>query len=140
MTGDSQSARAVRNARHWLWVVRPKYYLDDAGDERKDLEPSEGFTPTAWWTCSAETRAGDTALIYRSTEKKDIAYFAVVRSDPEPLDLPGDELHGKPACQYEILERFAKPIPWAVIKNDDVVSQWSAVKVRFVRSSFAVPH
>jgi hypothetical protein len=119
-------------------VVRPAYYLDEDGQERKDLEPSAGFEPTAWWTCSAEARMGDTALLCRSTTRRDIAYFAVVRSDQEKLDLSGDELHGRHVCQYEIRERFAKPIPWATIKADDVLSQWGAVKVRFVRSSFPV--
>ena len=139
MICDQHGAGQDRKPRRWLWVVRPDYYLDEDGHERKDLEPSAGFEPTAWWTCSAETRMGDTALLYRSTKYKDIAYFAVVRSNPEKLDLPGDEFHGRHVCQYEILERFSKPIPWAAVKADDVLSQWGAVKVRFVRSSFPVP-
>lgn len=128
-----------REPRHWLWVTGPEYYLDENGAERRDLEPSAGFSPTAWWTCSPETRAGDTALIYRSRTKKDIAHYAVVRSDPELLDLPGDRLHGRPACQFEIIERFSRPIRWDAINNDEALREWNAVKVKFVRSSFAVP-
>jgi hypothetical protein len=68
-----------RDPRHWLWVTAPEYYLDENGAERRDLDPSAGFSPTAWWTCSPETQAGDTPLIYRSQKKKDIAHFAVAR-------------------------------------------------------------
>lgn len=25
--------------QYWLWVTKPKYYLDDDGNEREDLEP-----------------------------------------------------------------------------------------------------
>jgi hypothetical protein len=94
------------SARHWLWVAGPDYYLDESQKERPDLESAAGFSPSAWWTCSSQTRAGDTVLPYRSKTKKHIAHFLVVRSDAEPLDLPGDPFHGKHVCQYEVIERL----------------------------------
>lgn len=99
-------------SRHWLWVAGPEYYLDAADQDRADLEPAAGFSPASWWTCSPETRAGDTALLYRSRVKKDIVHFLVARSDAEPLDLPGDRFHGRHVCQFEVIEKLRTPVPW----------------------------
>lgn len=130
----------INQGRRWLWVTRPEYYLDEDGTERHDLEPAAGFSPSAWWTCSPHTRAGDTVLLYRSGIKKDIAHFLVVRSDPEQLDRPGHEFHGATICQYEVIERLQRPVPWSAIKADPTLSEWSAVRIRFVKSAVEVPN
>lgn len=128
-----------RRARHWLWITRPEYYLDESGRPSADLEPAAGFAPSAWWTCSPETRAGDTALLYRSRKLKDIAHFLIVRSDAEPLDLPGNEFHGKHVCQFEVIEMLRKPVTWDAIKANDRLQAWHAVRTHFVRSYYDVP-
>jgi hypothetical protein len=128
-----------RRARHWLWVTRPEYYLDESGRPSADLEPAAGFVPSAWWTCSPETRAGDTALLYRSRKLRDIAHFLVVRSDAEPLDLPGNKFHGKHVCQFEVIEMLRKPVLWDAIKANERLQAWHAVRTRFVRSYYDVP-
>ncbi|MCE3554504.1 endonuclease NucS [Pseudonocardia sp. RS11V-5] len=129
----------INSERHWLWVTRPEHYLEDDGTERRDLEPSAGFSPSAWWTCSPHTRTGDTVLLYRSGIKKDISHFLVVRSDPEQLDRPGHPLHGKPICQFEVIERLQRSVPWSAIKENSILRDWGANRTRFVKSAVEVP-
>lgn len=125
--------------QRWLWVTGPGYYLDEDGHDRRDLEPDVGFVPDGWWTCASPTRAGDLVLLYRSKVRKDVSHLLVARSDAAPLDLPGSPFHGKPVCQYEVISKFYKPIPFSVVANDDTLREWTEVRRRFVRSGVPVP-
>lgn len=127
-----------RTTQHWLWVAGPEYYLDDDRDHR-DLEPDTGFVPDLWWTCAPQTRQGDLVMLYRSRVRKNIAHLVIARSDAEVLDLPSSPFHGKHICQYEVIEKLDQPLAFATISADPLLQTWGAVKVRFVKSSFAVP-
>ncbi len=135
----SKSSSPRREPSRWLWVTGPDYYLDEDGKDRRDLQPNVGFVPDDWWTCAPATKAGDLALLYRSTVRKDVAYFVVVRSDAEMLDLPGSKFHGRHVCQFEVIEKFQKPLSFARIWADSFLRDWSAVKVKLVKAHFEVP-
>ena len=135
----SRPDASPRGPQCWLWVAGPDYYLDDDGAERRDLEPDVGFIPDGWWTCAPQTRAGNLVLLYRSQQLRNIAHLLVTRSDAALLDLPDSPFHGRPVCQYEVVTKFRRPIPFSTINSDDVMRDWGQVRLRFVRSGVAVP-
>jgi len=55
---------AYEKRQHWLWVTRPKFYLDENGDERAELDPSVAPDSDGWWTCHKDTHKGDFVLLY----------------------------------------------------------------------------
>ena len=136
---DSSARPDDAGPQRWLWVAGPDYYLDEHDNERRDLEPDVGFVPDGWWTCAPATRAGDLVLLYRSQLKKDVSHLLVTRSDAAPLDMPSSEFHGKPVCQYEVITKFRRPIPFATITADSSLGQWNEVRRRFVRSGVPIP-
>lgn len=123
----------------WLWVTRPKYYLDAEGRDLPDLEPGTGFVADGWWTCDPQTRNGDLVLLYRAEVRKDMSHFLVARSDAQPLNEPGSEFHGQPTCRYEVLARFGRPLPFAELAADPALRDWRPVKIRLQGRAFPIP-
>jgi hypothetical protein len=136
---DLDQRSPAGHPQRWLWVTGPDYYLDERGEERRDLEPDVGFVPDGWWTCAAPTKAGDLVLLYRSRVKKDVAHLLVARSDAVALDMPDSPFHGKPVCQYEVITKFRRPVAFSMIANDGMLRSWVEVRRRFVRSGVPVP-
>jgi hypothetical protein len=128
-----------REPQLWLWVTRPKFYLGEDGHDSPYLEPDAGFVADGWWTCDPHTKAGDLVLLYRSRLRKDISHFLVVRSDAQRLPDDGTEFGGSYVCEYEVLERFARPVTFARLDADPVLATWHAVLTRMVKRSFPVP-
>ncbi len=48
--------------RSWVWVTRPKYYLDESGSDREVLDPGR-VDSGGWWTCHGDTQKGDLVLL-----------------------------------------------------------------------------
>ena len=121
--------------RYWVWVTGPEYYLDDDGAERRGLDPGQGYQPGGWWTCHRDTEQGDLVLLYRSRLKKDLAYLIETRS--AAVLYPGRCAREKAGwdygCDYEVLEKFAKPLTLGEMKSDPVLKDWGVLRSNFRR-------
>lgn len=116
MDRDAQKGSAPQ---YWVWVTRPDYYLDEDGQDRPDLDPGLGYEPDDWWTCHKKTQKSDLVLLYRSKLRKDIAYLIETRSPAYSLlEDPGAEDTWDYGCEYEVIEKFARPLPLAEMKAD----------------------
>lgn len=129
----------MREPARWVWVTRPAYYLAEGGGDAPALDPAAGFVADGWWTCHHETRAGDLVLLYRAGVRKDISHFLVARSDAELLDDPASEFDGAHVCQYEVLAKFARPLPYAQLTSDAMLATWHPVAIRMHGRAFPVP-
>ncbi|KLL09834.1 EVE domain-containing protein [Protofrankia coriariae] len=127
--------------RYWIWVTGPDYYLDENGTDRPELDPTWGSTPDDWWTCHKETREGDLILLYRSQIKKDIAYLIEARSDAYALrngDVAAD-LGWDVACDYEVIEKFRRPLQLADMRSDPVLADWGPLRANLRRRAYEIP-
>jgi predicted RNA-binding protein with PUA-like domain len=119
--------------QYWLWVTRPKYYLDENGADREDLDPNQ--TPDAgwWWTCHKDTRRGDLVLVWRTTPKKDIGYLIQTKSDAYSIKGDKDAVqHGwQWGCDYQVLYKFKYPVTIQDLRNDPHLQGWSPLKAKF---------
>ena len=115
----------------WLWVTKPKYYLDETGEERAELDP--GYTNlNSWWTCSKYTKKGDLVLLWRTSPKSDIAYLIVAESDAYAIDHPVWNYW----CDFRFLYKFKNPLTISEIKKNIYLSDWNALRARFQGRSF----
>jgi EVE domain len=123
----------------WLWVTGPRYYAEDDGSDRVDLDPTGDHVADGWWTCHKDTREGDLVLLYRTKPKMDIAYLIETRSDAYSLlQDPSAEPGWDYGCDYEVIEKFAKPLGIAEIKADPELESWNAKNSRFQRRAFRI--
>lgn len=125
-----------RESRHyWVWVTGPEYYLDDDGAERRILDPGQSYEPGGWWTCHRKTEQGDLVLIYRTKPKKDLAYLIETRSAAYSLlDNAAAKKRGWDyGCDYEVIEKFTKPLTLGEMKSDPVLKAWGVLRSNFRR-------
>lgn len=127
--------------RYWLWVTGPDYYLDDDGQERRDLDPGQGYEPGGWWTCHRETEDGDLVLLYRSQRRKDLAYLIETRSAAYSIldENLAAEMGWDYGCDYEVIEKFAKPLMLGEMRSDPVLRDWGVVRANFRRRVYEIP-
>jgi predicted RNA-binding protein with PUA-like domain len=123
-----------------VWVTGPKYYLDDDGAERRGLDPGQGYVPGGWWTCHRETEEGDLVLLYRSQLKKDLAYLIETRSaaysildECSSLGEATAELGWDYGCDYEVIEKFTKPLTLGEMRSDPALQDWGVLRANFRR-------
>ncbi|MEI9477348.1 MAG: PDDEXK nuclease domain-containing protein [Deltaproteobacteria bacterium] len=143
--------------RYWLWVTRPKYYLDKKGHDREELDPSTGVEDL-WrsWTCSKETQKGDLALLWRSKRNlnqylaelgvkkdmgpdSDIGYLFQAESDAYSTD---DEEIPSPgwsySCEMIPVYKFLNPLTISEIKENPYLQDWNALRGKFQHSYFRI--
>jgi len=122
---------------HWLLVTGQRYYAEADGADRADLNPVGKYAPDGWWTCHKDTREGDLVMLYRTKPRMDIAYLIQTRSDAYSLLRdPAAEPGWTYGCDYEVIEKFEKPLGIAEIKADPVLYSWNAKNARFQHSAF----
>ncbi len=143
--------------QYWLWVTRPKYYLDKKGDDRGELDPSTGIKDL-WrsWTCSKETQKGDLALLWRSKQKlnqylsklgvkkdintdSDIGYLFQAESDAYLTDDKKISSKGWSYwCEIIPVYKFRYPLTISEIKKNPYMQEWNALKGNFQHSYFRI--
>ncbi len=130
-----------RERNYWVWVTGPDYYLDEDGDDRRSLEPEPGYAPGAWWTCHKNTEDGDLVLLYRSKERRDLAYLIEARSDAYSLlDNPEAAEEGWDyGCDFEVIEKFTNPLTLSEMKDDPALANWGALRASFQQRVYAIP-
>jgi hypothetical protein len=132
------TSRASRG--YWVWVTSPEYYLDFDGTERRDLDPGQGYVHGGWWTCHKNTEEGDLVLLYRSRQKRDLAYLIETRSAAYSLlDEPVADPGWTYGCDYEVVEKFAHPLALADMRADPALRDWGALRAGFRRMVYAIP-
>jgi hypothetical protein len=126
---------------YWVWVTGPEYYLDEDGEERADLDPGQGYEPGGWWTCHRDTEAGDLVLLYRSRAKRDLAYLIETRSAAYSLldEDQAAEMGWDYGCDYEVIEKFERPLTLDEMKCDPALGDWGALNARFRRRAYGIP-
>lgn len=148
LDGRKRKARPARSNRspargsdlaspisHWLWVSTPEFYENPDGSSSISVGADQG-----WWTCSPQTRAGDLALLYRATWRKDIAYLFLATSDAFSIrDDPFADARGwEWACDIHVLFEFSDPLPLSVLRSNKEFWDWSALKINFQGRAFAI--
>ena len=126
--------------QYWLWVTRPKYYLDEEGNELEDLDPAHTEDAGGWWTCHKDTKKGDLVLLWRSYIKKDIGYLIQVESDAYSIrdDNYANEQGWDYGCDYRVLYKFSPSIGIRVLKNEPTLSEWTPLRFNFQRRAFPI--
>lgn len=126
--------------QYWLWVTKPSYYLDENGEERKDLEPESGYEPEGWWTCHKDTRKGDLILLWRTKPKSDIRYLIQAKSDAYSLkdDDYASEYGWDYGCDYILLYKFNDSLKIGEIRADPYLEDWKPLGGRFQRRAWKI--
>ena len=126
---------------YWLWVAKPKYYLDQNGEERKDLDPKFSSDFDGWWTCHKDTKRGDLIFLWRTSPKSDIGYLIQAKTDANSLldDDHAVEKGWKYGCEFDVIYKFNNPIDIDDLHKDPYFHGWGAYGGRFQRSSFRIP-
>ena len=127
--------------QYWLWVTRPEYYLDEDGQDRRDLDPANRSDPGGWWTCNKDTRRGDLVFLWRTSPKCDIGYLMQAASDAYSLM---DEPHAvrpgwKYGCDYKVLYKFEHPVTLQHIRGEPHLHDWGAYRANFRGIAFRIP-
>lgn len=152
--------RRFGGRRKWVWSAQPRFVFDEDGNERPDFEAVEDVgdeafeDETGWWTCHPDTKAGDLAVIYRSSGNKDpnfpvrgpkdLAYVALVTSEP-PFALDRDPfaikqgLADKYGCHCVIVAKIEPSVGLGELRADPVLRDWPALKASFVRAAMPMP-
>jgi len=129
---------AQSKRQYWLWVTRPKYYLDENGNDCEDLDPNSGVDSDGWWTCNKATEEGDLVFLYRAKLKKDIGYLIQAESDAYSIADDNDQRWDW-ACDYQVLYKFDNTVNIKEIKGDPYLGDWGARRANFQGSSFKIP-
>jgi hypothetical protein len=127
--------------KYWLWVTRPEYYLDDEGNDRQDLDPSNEVDVGGWWTCHKDTREGDLVFLWRTTPKRDIGYLIQAASEAYSI---ADDYYASGqgwdyGCDYQVLYKFENPITIQDLHDNLYLQEWGAYRARFRRRVFQIP-
>ena len=127
---------------YWLWVTRPEFYLDEDGEDRRDLDPDLESDTEGWWTCDRRTKQGDMIFLYRAKMKKNIAYL--IQAVGDAYDISDDEFAREWGwdfgCEYRVLKKLQIPITFQDLKKDELLRNWHAVKMQCQGKSFAISH
>lgn len=153
--------------QYWLWVTKPKYYLDKDGSERSELDPSSGEDLWGSWTCHRDTKKGDLALLWRSRRElrskkylgtflatkeikpfldnitidpeSDIAYLFQAQSDA--YSTSDGEIPTKGwsyGCDSVPVYKFKNPLTISKIRTNPYLQEWNALKGKFQHSAFRI--
>jgi tetratricopeptide (TPR) repeat protein len=128
--------------QYWQWSTKAEYFLEDDGNERKCLEPSEDLNdPGSYWTCHKDTLAGDLILLYRVGKKNgreymDIKYLMMARSDAYPLDDLDVEEGWNYGCDYIPLFKFKNSLKLSEMKAEPNLKGWNALGAKFHRKVY----
>jgi len=123
--------KELTGRQYWLFVTRPRTYLDGNGQDREDLDPTDGPVDVSW-TCHQQTRRGDLALLWRTHPHSDIGYLLEAMSAPYELESLGT------VCDCLIHVKFKEPITIADLKGDERLSEWPALRSNFQGSTFPI--
>jgi len=127
-----------KNGRgYWLWVIGPKYYLEEDGTDRESLDPEDNYDPGGWWTCNKATKEGDLILLYRAKIKKDIKYLILAESDAYSIVDDNDEGWDY-GCDYQVLYKFENPVRIKDLRKDPSYDDWGPLRCSFQGSSFRI--
>ena len=117
---------------HWAWSTHP------TADHIQTLNGGSG-----WWTCHADTRHGDLAIVYLTTPMRHLAYLVkattdavIAETDPSnPSDWAGYS-----SCGFQTITPFAHPLTLAEMKADRILAAgFSALRGNFQMNSYRVP-
>jgi hypothetical protein len=127
--------------QYWLWVTRPEYYLDDDGNDREDLDPTNGNDTDGWWTCHENTQRGDLVFLWRTAPRKDIGYLIQAASDAYSIadDRYAVQHRWDYGCDYQVLYKFKNPVNIQDLHNDPRFHDLPAYRGRFQRRVFRIP-
>jgi hypothetical protein len=117
---------AKNQPNYWLWVTRPKYYMENGED--RELLKTGGV-----WTCHKDTKPGDLVLVYRTKPKSDIAYILVSKTDSFPWSsrFPAHR-NWEYGCEFECLKAFPdSPLKYTDLQKDPQMEEWNALKAKF---------
>jgi len=140
--GDSITFSPKDKPQYWQWSTKAEYFLEDDGNERKCLEPSEDLNdPGDYWTCHKDTLAGDLILLYRVGKKNgkeymDIKYLLMARSDAYPLDDLDVEGGWNYGCDYIPLFKFKNSLKLSEMKTEPNLKGWNALGAKFHRKVY----
>ena len=128
-------------AQYWVWVTTPRYYLDEDGLEREDLDPAVAPDADGWWTCHKNTRAGDLVLMYRTLPRADFAYLIRAESDAYSIADDPDAWEGgwDYGCDYRVLRKFSAPLTLDDVRSDPYLDGWGARGGNFQRRVYGIP-
>lgn len=135
VTARKTGVRRHPSPRHWLWVTRPEFFEHEDGSSAITLGPQEG-----WWTCSADTKAGDLVLLYRAKTRRDIAYLILATTDAFSIlkDPFAQERGWEWACEYDVLYEFRDPIPLSVLRANKEFWDWSPLRMNLQGRVFSL--
>lgn len=127
--------------QHWLFVTRPKYYLDEEGNDSARLEPGYTSEEEEWWTCHKDTKKGDLIFLYRTSPRSDIGYLMQARSDAYPIsdDVYASQQGWAYGCEVVVLSKFRNPLTFSEIGNNERLRDWAAFRKRFQGKVFHIP-
>jgi hypothetical protein len=138
--------------RLWLWVRSPVYTqrsngFGADGDWLKPgaryPQPSERSEEDYGFSCDARTRAGDLALLYRSSQDdasqplrapgrtfSNVCWLLQAVGSPYRIDHIREprERGRKWGVDYQVLTRFKRPLHIRRMRGDDVIGRWSPVR------------
>lgn len=116
-----------RQPQRWLWVTYPRFAQDedDPAEDRWDLSPG---SVGDYWTCHEETRAGELALLYVTQPFSEVRWLLRATSNARPLtDVIARQEGWTHGCAYTVLERFAKPVTYQELRQDQQLARWDAI-------------
>ena len=112
--------------QRWLWITRPEVYTT------KPLRVHERFT----WTCHADSRPGDIALLYRAELFQDFSHVFRIESDPRHYPDLAAEFGSDTGCDCVLIAVLQCPVILAKIRKDTVLSRWPAALANCQGSAF----
>lgn len=117
----------ARRQQGWLWVTRPRFAQDedDPTQDRPDLGP--GSTGD-YWSCHEDHKAGELALLYVTTPFSEVRWLLRAETNARPLtDAIAQQEGWTHGCAYTVLERFAKPVTYQELRQDQQLARWDAI-------------
>lgn len=129
------------SSQYWVWVTTPKYYAEEDGADREDLDPNVQSDSGGWWTCHPQTKRGDLVLLYRTKPRMDFGYLIRAESDAysiadDPEAYPRGWDYG---CDYQVLYHFQEPLTLGDLRADPYMEDWGAFRGNFQRRAYAIP-
>ena len=116
---------------YWVWSTHPT-------DEHVEaLVGREG-----WWTCHADTKRGDLALVYLTSPLREIGFLVEATSDaalvPTNSKNPGP-WDGDYACGFITHAEFGSPLTLSEMKTDRLLrDEFTALRGNFQQRVYAV--
>ncbi len=132
--------------KYWLWVADSRSWLDEEGNDAKELDPAREMDPEKdWWTCNRDVMEGDLAFLWRTRRgtglKSDIGYLMEIKSEahiPEDFDT-GAHGNWKYWCRYKSLYKFENPVMIDDFKEVPCLENWGVYRAHFQRRAYEIP-